>query len=213
MGICLCLLFAIFPGYHFSRILSCKECEVEVGSVAQRAPLSGGYNQLKLSETEAGWWRRVVGAWRVGGGRREMCAANVLPSRFSLPRLNFICVPEMLGRWMLRFVQCSSHVLERKSQYFVMVLWQHYHINTSTPRAVCGEDYNGGALLEALLDPINIGCPPLRRTLPTVSSGLPHDCWACAHVHANISQSTFVSKMLNHTQQCLDAVCTIRKRT
>lgn len=38
---------------RFSRILSCKECVVGVRSVAQRAPLSGGYNQLTLLET--GW--------------------------------------------------------------------------------------------------------------------------------------------------------------
>lgn len=70
VGICLCLLFAIFPGYHFSWFLSCKECVAGVGSVAQRAPLSWGYNQLKLPETEAGW-RRGEGRWERGGNRTE----------------------------------------------------------------------------------------------------------------------------------------------
>lgn len=43
-------------------------------------------------------------------GRREMCGANLFPSRFSLSRFNFLCVPEMLERWMLQFVHCSLHV-------------------------------------------------------------------------------------------------------
>lgn len=111
MGICLCLLFAIFPGYPFSCFLSCEECVAGVGSVAQRAPLSRGYNQLKLPETEAGWEEgREVCVGGVRGQKRNVCSKFTPPSLFSLPQFNFLCVPEMLERWMLPFVQRSLHV-------------------------------------------------------------------------------------------------------
>lgn len=140
VGICLCLLFAIFPGYHFSWFLSCKECVAGVGSVAQRAPLSWGYNQLKLPETEAGW-RSGEGRWERGvtGQKRNVCGKFAPQSLFSLS-VQFSLCSRNAGKMDAPLRPAFFTCVERKSQYFVTAFWLHYHTDASKSKVVCGED-------------------------------------------------------------------------
>lgn len=92
VGICLCLLFAFFPGLHFSWVYRVKDVFWGSGWLhKQKASSSRGYNQPKLPETE----KRRTG---------EKCAEQFCAPVASLsPATAFSCVLEMLERWTLQF--------------------------------------------------------------------------------------------------------------
>lgn len=126
MGICLCLLFAIFPGYHFSWFLSCEGCVLGVRSDTRRAPLSRGYNQLKLPEM---------------GGEREKCVQRICsPISFLSLSVQFSLCSRNAGKMDASIRPLFFTCAERKSQCFVTELWLHYqHVSKSRLRGMlCG---------------------------------------------------------------------------
>lgn len=91
-------------------VLSCEGCVLGVSS----APQTEGLFTLGLQSAETPGERGEQ-------DRREMCAAILCPSPFSLPCYNFLCVLEMLERWMLQFYPLFFTFGERNAPCIVPV--------------------------------------------------------------------------------------------
>lgn len=77
VGICLCLLFAFVPGFHFSWFYHARDVFSGSGRLhKEKAPLSWSYNQLQLLEKLGGGER--------GTGQERNVSVILCPGRFSL---------------------------------------------------------------------------------------------------------------------------------
>lgn len=154
VGICLYLLFAFVPGFHFSWFYHARDVFQGSGRLhKQKASLPWGYNQLKLLEKE-------------GGRTREQCAQQFCALvAFLSPCYNFLCVLEMLERWMLQFYPLfftfgeeMLHVLSQCFSYTTsMLLQQHWSVEQ----------------IAAIHVPLKVNCQSSRHVAP--SSGVIFD--------------------------------------
>lgn len=87
-----------------------------------------------------------------------MNTANLFLHCFSSPSVQFSLCSRNAGKMDAPLRPEFSTCVEGKSQYFVMVLWRHYHNNATTSKVVCEEDCKGEALCKLVLN-LKYGLP------------------------------------------------------